>query len=188
MLTPSCRRVCLALLLALSGRATAALAHGGNTRAVVEAAPLGPYTLSVWVAPATPRPGELHIIAAVADAAAPVVDCRVAVTAIRLDGEELPLTAQAGPATPATGYRHEAALTLPHDGHYRFTVTVRDPAGVGGMQQFELLVRPASVWMNALIYVQLLLAPVIGLWLLREGVTVWRRITWHAFGKNEVNL
>ncbi|MFW6184258.1 MAG: hypothetical protein ACOC8X_10720 [Chloroflexota bacterium] len=159
--------------LALGGRRAAA--HGDEVHAVLEGAPLGPYTVTVWLSPPDLRPGEVHVAAAISDAGRPVLDCEVALTVIPLDSTERPVTAQAGPATPATGYRHEAQLTLPRDGRYTFTITARDPAGEVGRQQFDAVVRPVSPWMNALIYGQLLLAPVVGLWLLAEGFVVWRR-------------
>ena len=104
-----------------------------------------------------------------------MADCQVALLVAALDREELPIGVQTGPATAATAYRHEASLTIPHDGRYRFTITARDPAGNGGQQQFDAVVRPVSLSLNTLIFGQIVLAPFVGVWLLREGVIVWRR-------------
>jgi hypothetical protein len=159
--------------LALVGRPAAA--HGDEVHAVLEDAPLGPYTVTVWLSPPDLRPGEVHVAAAISDAGRPVLDCQVELTVTPLDSAERPVTVQAGPATPATGYRHEALLTIPRDGSYTCIITARDPAGEIGRQQFGAVVRPVSPWMNGLIYGQLLLAPVVGLWLPGEGFFVWRR-------------
>lgn len=159
--------------LALGGRR--ATAHGDEDHAVLEDAPLGPYTVTVWLSPPDLRPGEVHVAAAISDAGRPVLDCQLALMVTPLDSAERPLMAQAGPATPATRYRHEALLNLPHDGRYTFTITARDQAGEVGRQQFRAIVRPVSPLMNALIYGQLLLAPVVGVWLLGEGFVMWRR-------------
>ncbi|MFW6096998.1 MAG: hypothetical protein ACOC9Z_02930 [Chloroflexota bacterium] len=164
------------IVFALFPRARVAQAHGDDLRTVIEDVPVASNSLTVWVSPSTPRPGELHVVSAATDEGAPVMDYQILVNAVRLNGDEPPIAAVAKPATQASGYRQEAILTIPREGHYRFTITVRDPDGNSGQQQFDLFVRPVSIWMNVLIYVQLLLAPFIGLWLLHEGVLLWRTV------------
>ena len=173
------RRRLAALFLALSTITLPVAplhAHGDEARLILDEAPVGAYALSLWMSPAELRPGEMHVSAAVAANGVAVADCRVLVTATPLDRDHAPVTVAANAATAATGYRHEALLTLPEDGRYQVTVAVRDPQGSGGRQQFHIFVRPVSTWVNLLIFIQLALVPPIGLWLAIEGVSLWRRI------------
>jgi hypothetical protein len=121
------------------------------------------------------RPGEVHLAVSVTDAGRPVTDCQVQVSVAPLDGQKGELLAQAGPATANTAYRHEATLLLEEDRRYRFTITVVDPAGTAAAHSFEARVRPVSPAMTILIWGQLALAPLIGFWLAREGLLLYRR-------------
>jgi hypothetical protein len=154
-------------------------AHGGEGRLVVESAPVGAWSLSAWMTPDPLRPGEVHMAVSVTDEGQPVTDCQVRVSVTPLDGQQEELQAVAGPATAATAYRHEAALLLQRDGRYRLTIDVVDTDGKAATHSFEAFVRPVSLPMNVLIWGQLALAPLVGLWLLREGLALYRRRRQH---------
>lgn len=120
------------------------LAHGGGQLQVGPVA-TGPYQVSVWTDPPTPRVDrDLHITVAVADGVSnePVLNTAVTIT-IYPGGSQtavatLPATAEA--ATNRLFY--EADLRLAHEGDYQFDISVTGPAG-SGQVDFPLTLEPA---------------------------------------------
>jgi hypothetical protein len=135
---------CLSGILLLFIPVSTTLAHGGGQLQVGPVA-AGPYRVSVWTDPPTPRVDrDLHITVAVADGLTnePVLNTAVTIT-IYPGGSQtavarLPATAEA--ATNRLFY--EADLRLPVEGDYLIDILVTGPDGTGQVD-FPLTLAPA---------------------------------------------
>ncbi|GIX49711.1 MAG: hypothetical protein KatS3mg131_3922 [Candidatus Tectimicrobiota bacterium] len=130
----------LATALALGILVATAWGNGGTPRLVRAAA--GPYLVSVWTHPATPRVGEQDVSVAVMRPAdgAPLLDAAVRLTAT-LEGSAAPVTAVAAPGAGGNRLLFHAALPLPVPGAWHVTVAVSGAAGTG-QAAFVLEVQP----------------------------------------------
>jgi hypothetical protein len=165
----------LATILLFYTTALPAGAHGDEGAIMLNQAPVGPYTLTVRMTPAQIRPGEIYLAALVMDGAAPLVNGALAVEIIPVEPPGPPITADAPLPTLSHHFEHEVSVVLAGEGRYRVNVSVRDPAGKGGEAGFDITVTASSAWISALTIGQLLAAPVIGAWLLKEGIVAWRK-------------
>lgn len=127
--------VLFVLFLLLVAGAPAALAHGGGTPQLENAA-AGPYVVSAWASPHPPRVGAYHVTVSVARpgdggaAGEPVLGADVTVRLTpRAAGETL--TAQASNEAADNKLFYEADVELPAPGVYDVQVTVEGPDGRG---------------------------------------------------------
>lgn len=125
------RTIFLAMLLLLT--AASALGHGGGQLQVGPVA-AGPYQVSVWTDPPTPRVDrDLHVTVAVGDGVTnePVLGANVTVTVYRR-GQETPMLTKPALAEDATNRLfYETDLRLDMEGAYRIVVDVAGPDGSG---------------------------------------------------------
>ncbi len=121
----------VALVVAMLFLAGTVLAHGGTPR--LTRAPAGPYAVSVWTQPATPRVGTLDVSVAVMrpQDGTPVLDAVVHLTAEPLAHAGNPVTVVATPGTGGNRFLFYADLELPSPGAWRVTVSVSGAAGQG---------------------------------------------------------
>ena len=165
----------LALLVLLVTSTQPVAAHGQGQTLELAQAPVGPYYLSVWSAPAILRPGEIHLAAVVTDEAGqPVPDCDVSLEIVPLTREQKPITVMAQPLTDGKDYRHEAQLNLPTIGSYQVVVTVRDPAGLGDEARFNIEITAVPPGTKILLYISIGLTVVVALELLKRGLILFK--------------
>jgi hypothetical protein len=133
-----------------------ALAHGGGQLQVGPVA-TGPYQVSVWTAPPTPRVNrDLHVTVAVGDGLTnePVLDATVTVTIYRLGQETAVVTKPVLAEFATNRLFYETDLRLAQEGEYRVVV---DVAGVKGEGQaaFIITMSPPSPlnWLYVLLAV-----------------------------------
>jgi hypothetical protein len=120
-----------ALALWLLLPATLVLAHGGGQLQVGPVAS-GPYQVSVWTDPVTPRVDrDLHVTVAVGDGVTnePVLDAAVTVTVYLRGGETAVVTKPALAEAATNRLFYETDLRLVEEGEYRVVVDVAGPAG-----------------------------------------------------------
>jgi hypothetical protein len=137
------RLLWLAVVLWLLLPATLALAHGGGQLQVGPVA-TGPYQVSVWTDPTTPRVDrDLHVTVAVGDGAAnePVLDAAVTVTVYLRGGETAVVTKPALAEAATNRLFYETDLRLAEEGEYRVVVDVAGPDGEGQVE-FMLAMSP----------------------------------------------
>jgi hypothetical protein len=160
------RTMLLITLLLLT--AASAFAHGGGQLQVGPVA-TGPYQVSVWTDPPTPRVDrDLHVTVAVGDGVtnAPVLGADVSVTIYRRGEETAVLTKPALSEDAANRLFYETDLRLADEGQYRIVVDVAGPDGSG--QVDFMLTMESAVPLNWLF---LLLAVGGGGWLFY----LWRK-------------
>lgn len=147
---------------------TSVFAHGGGQLQVGPVA-AGPYQVSVWTDPPTPRVDrDLHVTVAVGDGVnnEPVLGANVVVTIYRR-GEETPVITKPALAELATNRLfYEVDTRLDDEGEYHIVVDVAGPDG-SGQVDFMLTMESAV----PIIWLFLLLAAGGGGWL----VYVWRK-------------
>ena len=121
----------VALVIAVLFLVATAWAHGGTPRLTRAAA--GPYAVSVWTQPATPRVGVLDVSVAVMrpQDGTPVLDAVVHLTAEPLAHAGNPVTVVATPGTGGNRFLFYADLELSSPGAWRVTVSVSGAAGQG---------------------------------------------------------
>ena len=160
------RTIFVVMLLLLT--TTSAFAHGGGQLQVGPVA-AGPYQVSVWTDPPTPRVDrDLHVTVAVGDGVnnEPVLGAAVTVTIYRR-GEQTPLlTKPALSEDAANRLFYEVDTRLDEEGEYRIVVDVAGPDG-SGQVDFMLTMESAV----PLTWLFLLLAVGGGGWLFY----VWRK-------------
>jgi hypothetical protein len=162
-----------ALLIAtLAAGGPAYAGHGGVVR--LNAAPAGPYAVSVWTQPTPPVVGTMSVDVAVMrpDTRALVPEATVRISARSLEQAEAPGPVDATRATDPLGVRHRAALVVTTPGPWEITVAVSGADGPGRVS-FPVRVEPvgAGVLLVAGIAVGLAGAGLAaGLWL-RRGRT-----------------
>ncbi len=160
------RTIFVVMLLLLT--TTSAFAHGGGQLQVGPVA-AGPYQVSVWTDPPTPRVDrDLHVTVAVGDGVnnEPVLGADVTVTIYRR-GEQTPLlTKPALSEDAANRLFYEVDTRLDEEGEYRIVVDVAGPDG-SGQVDFMLTMESAV----PLTWLFLLLAVGGGGWLFY----VWRK-------------
>jgi hypothetical protein len=123
-----------------------AWAHGGTLR--LSHTRVGPYTVSVWTQPVTPRVGELDVSVAVMRPQddAPILDANVRVAAESPDRSGGVITAVAVKGAGGNRLLSHARLKLPSTGRWRIAIVVQGPAGKGGTA-FEVQVQPSrQLW------------------------------------------
>jgi hypothetical protein len=135
---------------------SAVLAHGGGQLQVGPVA-AGPYLVSVWTDPPTPRVDrDLHVTVAVGDGLAnePVLDAAVTV-AVYSSGEETAVVTKPALAEAATNRLfYEADLRLTEEGDYRFVVDVAGPDGSGQVEFMLTMSSPLPLnWLFLLLAV-----------------------------------
>ena len=135
-------------LILLLATVSSVLAHGGGELRVGAAA-AGPYLVSVWTAPPTPRADEpVHVTVSVADPQTeePLLDTDVVVALVAPNREE-PLLAKSA-TTAAAGNRlfYETDFTVAETGQYEIIVTVTGAAGQGEVNFMLDVAPPSSPW------------------------------------------
>lgn len=124
------------LFFLLVAGAPAALAHGGGTPQLENAA-AGPYVVSAWTSPHPPRVGAYHVTVSVARlgeggaAGEPVLGADVMVRLTARAGGGEALTARASNEAAENKLFYEADVTLPAPGVYDVQVTVDGTDGRG---------------------------------------------------------
>ena len=122
-----------ATLILLTTTTAAAFAHGGGQLRVGPVA-AGPYQVSVWTDPITPRTDQdLHVTVAVGDGVnnEPVLGADVVVTIYR-HGEQTPLLTKPALSEDATNRLfYEVDTRLDEEGEYHIVVDVAGPDGSG---------------------------------------------------------
>lgn len=152
-----------------------AVAHGSGGLLRIDGAALGPYTVMIWTSPSILRPGEVHVETAVWRGRGAVINCQVEVSITPLDAREQPLHIAAGTPNAATEFRHEAAFQLDRPGRYAVSVSVRDSLARGGDATFEVAISPLSGLLRGFIYLQVAIATVAGIWVVKTGAEFIQR-------------
>lgn len=166
------------ILLFFMLRHGVAAAHGGG-QLVAGPAPVGPYTLSVWINPPQPRAGEpLHFTVGVAAPrdGSPVLDAQIQITMHALEHDAPPVTAAATTEQSVNRLFYETDLDIVQEGRYLATVSVAGPEGEGEMA-IEVDVLPPSSF-NWFVWgiVGLGLVLLIGLWQRGRAAVVERAL------------
>ena len=120
-----------------------AWANGGTPQ--LTAVRAGPYLVSAWTQPDSPRAGALDISVAVMrpESKRPVLDAEVHLTAARIEGEGSPLAGVAIRGAGANKLLYHANLELPGEGRWRVSVLVTGLLGTGSAA-FTLDVEPPT--------------------------------------------
>lgn len=156
--------IVVALSLSLVTWAESAWGNGGAPR--LTNARAGPYLVSMWSQPDSPRVGELDMSVAVMtlEARDPVLDAKVQLTAEPIEREGTPISAGASRGAGTNKLLYHAGLKPPIEGRWRVTVFVEGPAG-SGSASVELEVKPPRAMNSLLTGAGLGLALVFLVWL-----------------------
>lgn len=159
---------------------TTAAAHGADNVLLVQNQLIGPYQVSIAASPATMRVGAMHFMVMVKQQRQngalwmPALDQQVTIEVQALDTTgalvRVPTVLMAAP--PMLAY--ETEVKLPKAGQYQIKVALVDPQSVSRTLTFVVEAQ-SSTFFQGMILVLLLLTGLITIWLLKEGVQVWRR-------------
>jgi hypothetical protein len=167
-LGPALPAILIVALALAAGPAPAG--HGGAVR--LNAAPAGPYAVSVWTQPTPPVVGTLSVDVAVMrpDTRVLVPDATVRVSARALDRADAPGPVDATRASDPLGVRHRAALAVTAAGPWEVTVAVSGADGPGRVS-FPVRVEPAAAGTTLVIALAAVAAGAGGawIWLRRRG-------------------
>lgn len=169
----------LVLLLALAwSQLGGADAHGGGDPRL-QAEPVGPYRLFVWVQPSPPQVGEYHVIVALTEAlpddptglnGPPVFDAAIQVRLVHQEsGQTLEAAATHEGADNPVFY--EARLQVSQPGTWAVHIQIAGPKGTGQARYTEAFAPAPSSWREWALGGGVLLAVVggLGLWLRGRG-------------------
>jgi hypothetical protein len=150
------RLLWFALVLWLLLLATLVSAHGGGQLQVGPVA-AGPYQVSVWTDPITPRVDrDLHVTVAVGDGVTNelVLDAAVTVTIYPRGGETAVVTKPALAEAATNRLFYETDLRLANEGEYRVVVDVAGPEGAGQVEFVLTMFPPLPLnWLFVLLAV-----------------------------------
>ena len=165
-LSPALPALLIATLALAGGHSHAG--HGGAVR--LNAAPAGPYAVSVWTQPTPLVVGTMSIDVAVMrpDTRALVTEATVRITARPLEPAEAPKPVDAARASDPLGVRHRAAVAVTSAGPWEVTVAVTGADGPGRVS-FPVRVEPAGAAMTLTVAIGALVVGAGGwLWLRRR--------------------
>lgn len=149
------------------------LAHGEGRTLQREHLLVSTCYLTIWTAPAILRTGEVHVEVNVFNQdGTPTQAALVQVTLTPRQGQGPQVSA---PAQPVAGMAHSlrtAAFQVQQAGKYRVTVLLTDTAGSDAVE-FDVDIRRVPTWVALVIYSQLLIALLVGVWLIQQGVALW---------------
>lgn len=163
-----------ATLLLIVGQTEPVLAHANDRALQGENIAAGPYLLTVWTAPARLRTGEIHVETMVFDREGnPDRKCAVYVTLTPL-GSALPaLNVLSVPLSGVMEGVRQAAFHITQPGRYQVEAAVVDGTGEGGRAIFEVEIIQVPAVVHVLIYLLMAGSIVVGIWMLRRGITLW---------------
>ncbi len=157
-----------------------ASAHILDSDLMVQDAAVGPYFVSVWTVASGIHPTSVHLSAQVSNAAGeplPVAASHVQFTLAPVNEGEPPIVVEPAPFSTGDKFLHEANIELHQPGQFQVLVEVTDLAGVGGQVTYDLDLSPPSLFAQAAIIVFMIVGIIAMLWLLKEGLTTWRKPT-----------
>ncbi len=167
----------LFLLLAWSQLDVAGAHGGGDPR--LQAEPVGPYRLFVWVQPSPPQAGEYHVTVALTEAlpddptglnGPPVFDADIQVRLVHQEsGQTLEAVATHEGADNPVFY--EARIQVPRPGTWTIHIQVEGPMGTGEASYVEAFAPAPFPWRTWALGGGALLAVVggLGLWFRGRG-------------------
>lgn len=153
-----------------------ALAHNGGGALRANNQPVGTSSLSVWVSPAIPRTGEIHVETLVTnDSLTPDHGHRILVKVTPLNGEQEPQRMMAVPRSVNTASgikqteRQAVSFHLDHSGDYQIEITVLTADHQGGRHSFDIQVIAVNFWVKFAMQGMLMVALSCGIWLIWNG-------------------
>lgn len=165
--------VILMILLIVSTQMVSA--HGGTYVAYLSQQQVGSYTVDVWGNNERPQTGTLFLEGMIRNATTgvPELECDLLFQATHLEnGTRLaPVNAQS--PTVQSGFEYRGMLDIEAPGTYQIVATVLDQGGEAGTAVFTMTVYKANTWFKWIVNGLLLIYSLAGLWLLKEGPSVW---------------